>query len=244
MFIWDMMMFGPWSVLILLPGLILGIYAQVKVSSTFNKYRKVPNRNGIAANMVAKEMLNKAGVYDVDVRLTRGNLSDHYDPKRDIVNLSETVYGSTSVASVGVAAHEIGHVLQKKKGYFPMKVRNALVPVVNFGTMAFFPLFLIGILIEMFVSQQTAISNFLINFAIIMYGGSTLFALVTLPVELNASRRAKKLLVENGILTKGETRQAGQVLDAAALTYLAAFVTSLLYFIRFLIMVGGMRGDD
>lgn len=241
--LFDMLFFGPWSLLILLPGLFLGIYAQAKVSSTYNKYNRVGSQNDITANFVAREMLNKAGIYDVSVKEIAGKLTDNYNPKTQTVSLSQAVYDSTSVASIGIAAHEIGHVIQKEKGYFPMKIRAWLVPVVNFGSMAFVPLLLIGLLIEMFANQVTGISNFLVNLSVVLYGLATLFAFATLPVEFNASRRAKKLLVENGILTKTEAKQAGEVLNAAALTYVAGFVTSLLYFLRFILIIGRSRRD-
>ncbi|MEG1519646.1 MAG: zinc metallopeptidase, partial [Clostridia bacterium] len=228
---WDLFYFGPWSILILLPGLLLGIYAQARVSSTYNKYGRIGSQNGITANLVAREMLNKADIHNVSVTQIAGKLTDNYNPKTETVSLSQGVYDSTSVASIGIAAHEIGHVIQKHKGYFPMKVRSFLVPVINFGNMAFVPLLLVGLLIEMFANQVTGISNFLINLAVFSYGLATVFAFITLPVEFNASRRAKKLLVANGILSTDEARQAGKVLDAAALTYVAGFLTSLLYFL-------------
>ena len=240
----DMLMFGPWSVLILLPGLFLGIYAQTKVKTTFGKYSKVHSKAGISASFVAKELLQKENIHGVTVTQVAGNLTDHYNPKTEVVALSSTVHDSTSVAAIGVAAHEIGHVIQKHRGYFPMKVRSAVFPIIKIGTMAFVPLLLIGLLIEMFASQVTGLSNFLINLGLASYGLSTVFALITLPVEFNASSRAKKALVADGILTKEEANQAGKVLNAAALTYVAGFVTSLLYFLRFLIIFARMRGND
>lgn len=242
---WDILIFGPWSVLILLPGIFLGIYAQVKVSTTYSRYSRVYSQSGISAAMMAKEMMVKAGIYDVGIKPIKGNLTDNYNPATDIVSLSQTTYNSTSIAALGVAAHEIGHVMQQKEGYFPMKLRSVLVPAVNFGTRAFMPLLIIGILIEWIGSESSVyFANFVINLSIILYGLSTLFAFITLPVEFNASRRAKKNLVEYGILTKEECRGASQVLDAAALTYIASFLTSLLYFLRFLIIIGGFRRRD
>ncbi len=241
--LFDLLIWGPWSVLILLPGIVLGIYAQSKVSSTFSKYSKIHAQSGIPASFVAREMLSKANINDVTLERVRGSLTDHYDPKASVVRLSDTVFDSSSVASIGVAAHEIGHVLQKKKGYVPMKIRALLIPVINFGTKMFLPLLLIGLLIELFANTVTGASSLLINLGVIMYGASTLLSLVTLPVEINASRRAKQMLVADGILTKEETNQAGKVLDAAALTYFASFVTSLLYFLRFLLIINRMRNN-
>ncbi len=246
--LWDILIFGPWSVLILLPGILLGIYAQIKVSTTYSRYSRVYSQSGISAAMMAKEMMGKAGIYGVGIKPVRGNLTDNYNPATDIVSLSQSTYNSTSIAALGVAAHEIGHVMQQKEGYFPMKLRSALVPAVNFGTRAFMPLLIIGILLEWVgigsSGSSSNIANFIINLSIILYGLSTLFAFVTLPVEFNASKRAKQNLVEYGILTKEECRGASAVLDAAALTYIASFLTSLLYFFRFLIIIGGFRRRD
>ncbi len=242
--LFDLMFYGPWSILILLPGLFLGIYAQTKVKTTFGKYSKVHSKSGISASYVAKELLQKENVQGVKVTKVAGSLTDHYNPKTETVALSSTVYDSTSVAAIGVAAHEIGHVIQKHRGYFPMKVRAAFYPIVKIGSMAFVPLLLIGLMIEIFAGVGNGISNILINLGIFGYGLATLFALITLPVEFNASSRAKKALVKDGILTPEEANQAGKVLNAAALTYVAGFVTSLLYFLRFLLIMGRMRGND
>ena len=242
---WDILFFGPWSVLILLPGIILGIYAQIKVSTTYSKYSRVYSSSGISAALMAKEMMTKAGIYDVDIKRISGNLTDNYNPSTDIVSLSQSTFSSTSIAALGVAAHEIGHVMQQKEDYFPMKLRTFLVPVVNFGTRAFMPLLIVGILLEYVGSESSEpFANFIINLSVILYGLSTVFAFVTLPVEFNASRRAKRCLVEYGILTEEEVKGAAKVLNAAALTYIAAFLTSLLYFLRFLIIVSGMRRRD
>lgn len=237
----DLLLFGPWSLLILLPGLVLGIYAQIKVSSTYSKYSKIRSKLGISGAMAAREMLNKSDIYDVSIRAIDGNLTDNYNPQTDVVSLSKSTHDNTSVAAIGVAAHEIGHVMQQKSNYFPIKLRSALVPVVNFGSRAFLPIFIVGILLESIAATSSEISGFLINLSIILYGLSTLFALVTLPVELNASRRAKRCLVDYGILDSEECKMAGKVLHAAALTYVASFFTSLLYFLRFVIIASSYR---
>ena len=165
-------------------------------------------------------------------------MADHYHPTKKIVNLSESTYGNNSVAAVAVAAHEMGHVMQKQRGYVFYKLRTALVPVVNFGTRMAMPLVLIGLLLEYFVEMSNPDVGFYIALVgVIFYGGSLLFALITLPVELNASKRAKKMLLAEGILSQDEISGASEVLSAAALTYLASLLTSLVYFLRFLVRV-------
>lgn len=242
--LFDALFFGPWSLLILLPGILLGIYAQAKVSSTFHRYSKVFSSNHIVANLMAREMLNKQGYYEVGITETKGQLTDHYNPKTDIVALSSSVFSSTSIAALGVAAHEIGHVQQQKEGYFPMKMRSFLVPVVNFGSRMFLPLVVIGLLLEAFAIVSPKVSNVIINLSIIFYGLSTIFALITIPVELNASKRAKENLVSMGFLTESESVGVKRVLNAAAMTYFASFLTSLLYFLRFLLIIAQFRRRD
>jgi Zn-dependent membrane protease YugP len=189
------------------------------------------------------------GVKDIRVGRVKGELSDHYHPKKKVVNLSESVYGNDSVAAVAVAAHEIGHVMQKKKGYVPYKLRTALVPVVNIGSYLALPLVLVGLILDMFVAntQYSDLEFWLAMVGVILYGGSTVFMLVTLPVELNASRRAKKMLVAEGILTEEELPHAEKMLSAAAMTYVASLLTSLVAFLRFavwvMILFGGRDRD-
>ena len=197
----------------------------------------------------AVRLLRSNGVKDVSVGRVRGELSDHYHPKKKIVSLSESVYGNDSVAAVAVAAHEIGHVMQKKKGYIPYVLRTALVPVVNIGTYLALPLVLVGLILDYFVAstQNTDIGFWLAMAGVILYGGSTIFMLVTLPVELNASRRAKKMLIAEGIITQEELPYASDMLSAAAMTYVASLLTSLVYFLRFafwvFLLFGGRDRD-
>ena len=198
----------------------------------------------------AVRLLRANGVHDINVNRVRGFLSDHYHPTKKQVNLSETVFGSASVGAVAVAAHEIGHVMQKKKGYVPYKIRTALVPVCNIGSKLALPLVLVGLLLDLALLGGAGNSNtgyYLAMLGVAMYGLSTLFMLVTLPVEYNASARARRMLVEEGILTEEEAVGAKKVLDAAALTYVASLATSLVYFLRFalwvLMMFGGRRRD-
>ena len=227
-----------WFAIALLICAIVAGYASSKVNSTFNKYDRVPNRSGMTGYDTAVRLMRSNGVQGIYVGRISGKLSDHYDPKKGVVNLSESTYGNASVASVAVAAHEMGHVMQKEKGYLFYNIRTALVPVVNFGARLALPLVLIGLLIDIFASTANANVGFYIALVgVILYGGSFLFTLITLPVELNASRRAKKMLVSEGILGQDEMQGASKVLSAAALTYVAAMLTSLIYFLRFFVMV-------
>ncbi len=233
-----------WTYVILMPGILLGIWAQFRVHNTFSKYKKVSAVSGLSANEVARKLLRANGCGSVDVRPISGSLTDHYNPKDQTLSLSKSTFSSCSVAAIGIAAHEVGHAVQHEQGYTPLRLRSILVPVTNIGSMLAVPLVLIGILLEILLVKSGAskVGTALVAVGVIGYGLATLFALVTLPVELNASRRAKQMLTASGILTKAETRQAGKVLSAAALTYVAAFVTSLLYFLRFLLIISALRG--
>ncbi len=218
--------------------MIFSIYASTKVNSAFRKYNHVANRSGMTGYDTAVRLMRSNDVQGISIGRVQGQLSDHYHPAKKIVNLSESTYGSNSVAAVAVAAHEMGHVMQKKDGYLFYRLRTALVPVVNFGSRLAMPLVLIGLLIDLFASTANPDVGFYIALVgVVLYGASFLFALITLPVELNASKRAKKMLVAEGILTKDELSGASEVLSAAALTYLASLLTSLVYFLRFLVYV-------
>ena len=224
--------------LILLCAIFSG-WASRKVHTSFNAYANVPNRSRMTGYDTAVRLLRSQGVWDISVNRVAGKLTDHYHPTKKAVNLSQSTYGDASVAAVAVAAHEIGHVMQKKKGYLPYKIRSVLVPIANVGSVLAMPLVLIGIVLDLFVTAgQFADWGFYLAIAgVVGYGMSTLFTLITLPVELNASKRAKQMLVEEGILTEEELPGAEKVLTAAALTYLAALLTSLVYFLRFAIWV-------
>ena len=222
---------------------LFSAYASYKVSSTFRAYSGVRCQSGMTGYDAATKLLWMAGARDIRVGKVSGTLTDHYHPTKGVVNLSESTYGSASVGAVAVAAHEVGHVAQKKKGYFPYRVRTALVPVVNIGSRLALPLVLIGMVLDLFSLTPNASIGFTVAIVgVALYGAATLFQLVTLPVEYNASRRAKKMLREQGILTEEELRGADKVLDAAALTYVAALATSLLYFLRFLLVVLSLFG--
>lgn len=220
------------------------MYASRKVTTTFQAYSRVWCRSSMTGYDTATRLLRANGIRDISVGRVKGSLSDHYHPTKKIVNLSESTYGSPSVGAVAVAAHEVGHVVQKQKGYLPYKIRTALVPVVNVGSRLALPLVLLGMLLDLFVyvEGESSLGFTLAMAGVVLYGSAFLFQLVTLPVEYNASRRAKQMLRDEGILTAEELVGADKVLDAAALTYVAAMATSLVYFLRFLIWVLAIFG--
>ena len=226
---------------------IFAARASSKVRSTFAAFREMGTRSRSTGYDTAVKLLRANGIKDVSIGRVRGELSDHYHPTKEIVNLSESVYGNDSVAAVAVAAHEIGHVVQKKKGFLPYKLRTWLVPITNLGSRLALPLVLLGLIMDVFVmtTQNANVGFYIALVGVALYGLATLFALVTLPVEYDASRRAKRMLVEEGILTEEELPYAEEMLAAAAQTYVAALATSLVYFLRFALWVfmlfGGRR---
>lgn len=231
-------MFYPYYIdptyLILIPAILISAWAQFKVSSTFNKYSTVRSINGYTGAQVARILLNDAGLQEVEIQQVPGRLSDHYDPRAKVLRLSSDVYGSTSVASIGVAAHEVGHAIQDKESYSALVFRNAIVPAVNFSSSLSWILFFIGILL----SYST-----LVTIGIILFSVVVLFQLVTLPVEFNASSRALKLLEARGILYDKEVDGARKVLSAAALTYVAATLMAVLQLVR-LIAISNRNSND
>lgn len=237
-------------IIFLVPLLICAVFsaiASARVHSTFDKYSKSPSRSGLSGYETVVRLMQAGGVTDIAIGRSQGKLSDHYHPTKKVVNLSESTYDGRSIAAVAVAAHEMGHVMQKKKGYFFYKVRTALVPVVNIGQWLAMPLVLIGLLIDLLSELPGDVGYRFAMVGVILYGGALLFSLITLPVELNASRRAGQMLVAEGILSEREMKDAKKVLNAAAMTYLASLLTSLVYFLRFLFRVlllfGGRRRD-
>lgn len=228
--------FDPTMILVLI-GVILSLAASAKVKSTFARYSKVRSMTGMTGAEAAQRLLNSQGIYDVTVRRVPGSLSDHYDPRTKTVNLSDDVYSSTSVAAIGVAAHECGHAIQHAVGYAPLNFRSALVPIANFGSQISWPLILIGILIGGFGSP-------IVQLGIILFSLAVLFQLVTLPVEFNASSRAVRLLDSTGILSGNEVDGTRRVLGAAALTYVAAAAGSILQLLRLIILFGERRNND
>lgn len=228
--------FDPTWILVII-GAVLSMAASAKVNSTFNKYSRVRSMTGMTGAQAAVRLLNSQGIYDVQVQAVRGQLTDHYDPRTKTVNLSETVYDSTSVAAIGVAAHECGHAMQDNLGYVPLRIRAAIVPVANIGSQAAFPIIILGVIIG-------GLGSPLVNIGILLFSLAVLFQLVTLPVEINASRRAVTLLGQVGILGDQEVGQTRKVLGAAALTYVAALAASVLQLLRLLLLFGGRRNND
>lgn len=227
--------FDPTYFLVLI-GAVLCIWAQARVSSTYNRYSRVLSRTGMTGAQAAQRILQLSGIYDVRIEHVGGKLTDHYDPANKVLRLSDTVYGSTSVAAIGVAAHECGHAVQHDKGYAPLQFRSALVPVANIGSKAGIPLILLGALLGM---NQT-----LIHIGIWVFALAVLFQLVTLPVEFNASGRALAMLGDYGMLDRDETKGCRKVLQAAALTYVAAAASAILQLLRLVLLFGGDRRRD
>ena len=231
------MFYDPTYFLVLI-GVVLSLLASARVKSTFHKYSQMRNSRGMTGAQAAEQVLHGAGIYDVRIEHVRGNLTDHYDPRSKVLRLSDSVYGQTSVAAVGVAAHECGHAIQHAKGYGPLKFRNVLVPVANFGAKIAWPLILIGLLIN---SES---SWLLLQAGIIAFSLAVLFQIVTLPVEFNASKRAIRVLADRGIMFGEEIVAAKKVLSAAALTYVAGAASSILQLLRLIILTGGRRRRD
>lgn len=226
--------YDPTYMLIVISALI-SLFAQFLVNSRFSKYSRVRSRSGMTGAQAAERILQSQGIYDVALQRVSGKLTDHYDPRNKTLNLSDAVYASTSVAAVGVAAHECGHAIQHARGYAPLSFRSALVPVANIGSQLSWLFIILGIF---FGGSHT-----LIMIGILMFSAAVLFQLVTLPVEFNASGRALKLLSETGILQKDEVSDTRKVLSAAALTYVAAAATAVLQLLRLLRLFGGNDRD-
>lgn len=221
-----------WTMILVIPGLLLGLYAQFKVKSTFDRYSRVRTRSGLTAEQAARMLLSRGGSANVTISRVNGSLTDHYDPRSNTLRLSDSVYGSDSVAAVGVAAHECGHALQEHDGYGLLKLRSALVPVVNIGSSLYLPIFMAGLLFSWEPLQTVGI---------LCFGLTLLFSLVTLPVEINASKRALGML--DDVLEAEELQGAKAVLSAAALTYLASVISSALQLLR-LILISRSRNRD
>lgn len=221
--------------ILLIIGMLLSLAASAKLKSTFARYRSVRNASGLTGEQAARRILQAAGITDVQVRAVHGSLTDHYDPRTKTVNLSQDIYGQTSLAAVGVAAHECGHAIQHATHYAPLEIRSAIVPAANLGSQLSWPLFFIGLIMSI---------RPLITAGIVLFSLAVLFQLVTLPVEINASSRALHMLEATGILGSDENRGARKVLTAAAMTYVAALAGSVLQLFRLLILAGGRRNDD
>ena len=230
------MLFGwfyyDWTVLIVMPAFLFSLWAQAKVRSSFDRYSAVRVSAGLTGAMAARRILDANGLYHVGIERVRGSMTDYFDPRTNTVHLSETVHDVSSIAAVGVAAHEVGHAIQHARGYFPIKVRMAIIPITKFGSMLAMPLFILGLIL--------ANEAFLV-FGILLYATVALFQLVTLPVEFNASKRAVQTLSGERMLVGEELKGARDVLSAAAMTYVAALATSLLTLLRLLVLANGRR---
>lgn len=230
-----MFYFDPLYFVLLAPGLILAGIASMLTKSTFTKYSKVASSTGLTGAEAARRLLSQAGVNGVSIEQVNGFLSDHYDPTKKVLRLSPDVYSSNSLSAIGVACHEAGHALQHADAYMWLGFRSSLVPLVQFSSNFSYIVFMLGF----FLQFQS-----LILFGIALFAGAVLFSLVTLPVEWDASARAKKLMVSTGVVGRGESEAAGQVLNAAFLTYVASAITSLLTLAYYIIRSGILRGDD
>ena len=226
--------YDPTYILVLI-GALLSLWASAKVKSTYSRYAKVYSRSGLTGAEAAQQILKNAGIYGVRVEHISGNLTDHYDPKAKVLRLSDSVYGSRSVAAVGVAAHECGHAIQDDVDYVPLRFRSAFVPVANIGTQIAWPILLVGLLF--------ARSYLLIQIGLLCFFFGVLFQLITLPVEFNASARALRILGEQGILSDSELPYTKKVLKAAALTYVASAAAAILQLLRLVLLFGGRDRD-
>ena len=229
---WD-----PTYILVVI-GAVICMIASARVKGTFNKYSQLRSMSGMNGAQVAQRVLQAAGIYDVQVRHVSGSLTDHYDPRTKTVNLSDPVYNATSVAALGVAAHECGHAIQHAKSYAPLSIRSALVPIANFGSMLAWPVILIGLLFN------TRSSGLIIDIGILLFSAAVLFQLVILPVEFDASRRALVMLRTQGILSDDELKYTRRVLKSAALTYVASAAAAILQLLRIILITNGRRRDD
>ncbi len=229
---WD-----PTYILVVI-GAVICMIASARVKGTFNKYSQLRSMSGMNGAQVAQRVLQAAGIYDVQVRHVSGSLTDHYDPRTKTVNLSDPVYNATSVAALGVAAHECGHAIQHAKSYAPLSIRSALVPIANFGSMLAWPVILIGLFFN------TRSSGIIIDIGILLFSAAVLFQLVTLPVEFDASRRALVMLRTQGILADDELKYTRRVLKSAALTYVASAAAAILQLLRIILITNGRRRDD
>lgn len=230
------MMLNPLYLVMMLPALVLAVWAQAKVKGAFAKWSQVATRRGYSGAEAAQAILDRNNIRDVKIEVTQGWLSDHYDPRSRTLRLSPNVYGGRSVAAVGIAAHEVGHAIQHARGYAALSLRSLILPVATLGSHLAFPLLFLGFIIN---------SLSLVQFGIVVFSGAVLFQIVTLPVEFNASSRAKAALTDAGIVTTSEeSRGVRKVLGAAAMTYVAAALAAVVQLLYFILRAGGMGGDD
>ena len=234
-----MFFFNPLFLILVGPAMLFGLWAQSRVRSAFNKYSKVASLRGLTGAEVARHLLNSQGLYNVTVEQTSGMLSDHYDPRSRTLRLSPAVYGGKTIAAAGIAAHEMGHALQHAQGYSALQLRSAIVPAVQIGSWLGPIIFFIGFLLSNVATAFTSIAWLGVGF----FALTTIFTLVTLPVEFDASRRAKALLVSDGVLMSNEIGGVNKVLDAAALTYVAAAISSIMTLLYYVLLLTGVRRD-
>jgi len=231
-------MYFDWTYIVfLLPALLFSTWASARVRSVFDKYNNRRSMRGLTAEQAARSLLDANGLYDVRIEQTVGQLSDHYDPGTKVVRLSESVFGSSSEVAIGIACHETGHALQHAEGYGPLRLRSAIIPITNIGAKLSGPLILGGFLLASFSESLLALSYI----GILCFSLSTLFQLITLPVEFNASRRAMQAIEDRGILYESEVGPVREILSAAALTYVAALAVSLVQLLRFIMLVNRRR---
>lgn len=232
---------GDWTVLVLIPAMIFAFWAQINVQMTFSRFKQVRNRRGLTAADVARRILDANGLNYVQIQRVSGELTDHYDPRAQVVRLSDSVYDSTSVAAIGVAAHEVGHACQHAEDYVPLRIRSAIIPMTRIGSMLAMPVFILGLLFAQLSLYGNMVGDVFMMLGILLFSLSTLFQLVTLPTEFNASARALKTLESYGILDGDELVGARSTLRAAALTYVAALASSLASLLRLLLIFDGSR---
>ena len=232
---------GDWTIIIMIPALIFALWAQSKVNSTFNRYAKVRNRRGITGADAARRVLDANGLYHVTIERVHGHLTDHYDPKAAVIRLSDAVYASTGIAALGVAAHEAGHAVQHAVGYTPIKLRTAIIPLTRFGSVLAMPLFILGLIFSGGSYLGYGVGSIFMITGILFFSFSTLFQLVTLPTEFNASARAMTALEDGGLLAADELPAAKATLSAAAMTYVAALATSLASLLRLILIFNRRR---
>lgn len=228
-----------WTYILLIPAFILSMWAQFKVSSTFNKYSNVSNRRGMTGADAARYILDINGLRNVRIERINGNLTDHFDPRSNVVRLSDSTYASTSVGAIGVAAHECGHAVQYATDYAPIRIRNAIVPVVNICSKLSIPIIIIGFIF----AYAGSFSNTLLNIGIILFSATVFFQLITLPVEFNASNRAIATLEQRALLQDDELKGAKKVLSAAAMTYVAAAFSAIMSLLRLIIIARNSDRD-
>ncbi len=226
-------MYYDWTIILILPGLLLGLWAQARVKNAFEKYSKVHTSRGVPSQEMVRQLLYKEGIVDISITSTQGTLTDHYDPSSNTLRLSQGVYGSDSVAAIGIAAHEAGHALQKEQSYPFLTLRSIMVPVVNIGSNLAWPIFLLGIILSFWPLMYVGIA---------VFAAVVAFSLITLPVEFNASQRANQMLSESGYFTQDELNGVRTVLNAAALTYVASFISSAMQLVR-LLLIARRRND-